>query len=438
MTQLLGLIVNPIAGVGGRAGLKGSDGIKVQALALLRGGSRRSAERAVRALAVVAAAHPGAEIVTVAGEMGENAVRAAGLHPRVVSAPQDPRATVPADTVAATTAIVEAGANLVLFVGGDGTARDVCAGMAAVRSAGGSPGTATANGGTATATFGTATANDITSTANPVAALGIPAGVKMYSACFAVSPVAAGALAAQWLSRRPLPVRESEVLDVVEEQLRHGRVEPRLFGYLPVPFVLGRTQARKAPTPSSQSEAARSAARGVVKQLQPGMHYLLGPGSTVGEIAQLLGLPKTPLGVDVVLDGEIVCSDASERDLLALLSGVRAKAVVTVIGGQGFLLGRGNQQLSARVVRAIGDDPLIAVATEQKLIDLQGRPLLVDTGDAELDARLAGFIRVTTGAAAASVYPVQAPENQTPESEAPESQAPGCEAQDNEGARACV
>jgi predicted polyphosphate/ATP-dependent NAD kinase len=409
MSHLLGLIVNPVAGVGGAAGLKGSDGVDVQAIAMQRGGSRRAAERVAATLAVVAAAHPDVEIVTVTGEMGEDAVRAAGLRPRVVSEPVDPLVTTSADTVAGATAVVSAGADLLLFVGGDGTARDVCSGMP-----------------------------DEETGTSAVAALGVPAGVKMYSACFAVSPVAAGLLAARWLSEQSMPLRESEVLDVVEAQLRDGRVEPRLFGYLSVPFVEGRTQSRKAPTPRSQAEAAQSAAQGVVTQLEQGVHYLLGPGSTVGEVARTLGLTKTPLGVDVLLDGEIVRTDVSERDLLALLPGTRAKAVVTVIGGQGFLLGRGNQQLSARVVRALGDDPLIVVATEQKLIDLRSRPLLVDTGDVELDSQLAGFIRVTTGANAVSVYPVEAPENESPEHESSEPQASEIKEPAKEGARSCV
>ncbi|HEY9423602.1 MAG TPA: hypothetical protein VIP54_02290, partial [Microterricola sp.] len=252
--------------------------------------------------------------------------------------------------------------------------------------------------------------------AGGVAALGVPAGVKMYSACFAVSPSAAGALAAAWLGAEALPVRESEVLDVVEEQLRHGRVEPRLFGYLQVPFQAGRTQARKTPSPSSEAAAAASAVRGVIAQLRPGVRYLLGPGSTVAELGRQLGLATTPLGVDVLLDGELVLTDATEQQLLAEISGRQAQAVVTIIGGQGFLLGRGNQQISARVVRELDPtQPLIVVAPEQKLIELGGRPLLVDTGDPAVDRGLAGFARITTGVSSTSMYPVSAPESTLPE-----------------------
>jgi predicted polyphosphate/ATP-dependent NAD kinase len=184
---------------------------------------------------------------------------------------------------------------------------------------------------------------------------------------------------------------------------------------LAVPYSAGRTQARKAPTATSERDAAAAAARGAVAQFRPGVRYLLGPGGTMSEAARVLGLRKSPLGVDVVLDGVLVRSAAGEQELLEEIARGPAQAVVTVIGGQGFLLGRGNQQLSARVLRAIGagpdaTGPLMVVAPESKLIELRGSPLLVDTGEAALDASLAGFIRVVTGPGASSFYPVHAPE----------------------------
>ncbi|GAA2031643.1 ATP-NAD kinase family protein [Agromyces tropicus] len=372
---MLGLIVNPVAGVGGPAGLAGSDGADVQRRAGERGAHPRAAERAAAALAVVARARPDEHVVTAAGPMGEDAVRAAGLRPIVVWHPRTP--TTSGDTADAARALGDVGVDLVLFAGGDGTARDVARGLPP-----------------------------------RAAALGIPAGVKMYSPVFAVGPRAAGALAAAWLDERGLPTLEREVLDVDEEQLRHARVEPRLFGTLRVPYRAGRTQARKASTPADEQAAVRLAARGAAARLRPGIRYLLGPGGTMAEVARELGVDKTPLGVDVVLDGRVVVAAASERDLLDQAAQGPAQAVVSIIGGQGFLLGRGNQQLSARVVDALGDDPLMVVAPEQKLVDLGGRPLLVDTGEPAVDARLAGFARIVTGPSTTSVYPVHAPENE--------------------------
>lgn len=383
---MIALVVNPIAGIGGPAGLAGSDGAAVQERAEALGSRRRAAERARLALETVAARSAADAsrpvVLTAAGAMGEDAVRAAGLEPRVVfraSSGDGTGETTAADTTAAARALVDAGASLVLFAGGDGTARDVAAGLGP-----------------------------------DAAALGIPAGVKMYSPVFAVSSRAAGALAAAWVAaseaRGSLPVQQREVLDVDEAQLRVARVEPRLYATMPVPYLAGRTQARKSATPASEHAAVVAAARGAARSLRPGVRYLLGPGGTMAEVARELGVAKTPLGVDVVLDGAVVRAAASESELLDEIAAGPAKAVVSVIGGQGFLLGRGNQQLSARVLHALGPDPLVAVAPEQKLIDLGGRPLLVDTGDAAVDARLAGFVRVITSAATTSIYPVTAPD----------------------------
>lgn len=367
----LGLVVNPVAGVGGPAGLAGSDGADVQREALRRGSRPKAGERAAEALRVVAAAHPGAVVLTAAGAMGEDAVLAAGLTPRVVHRPSEP--STADDTARAAAAARAAGASLVLFAGGDGTARDVARGVPS-----GTP------------------------------LLGIPAGVKMYSACFAVGPAAAGALAADWEAGRPAPTADAEVLDLDEALLRAGRPEPRLFALVPVPVAAGRTQARKAATPAGEREAVRLAAAGARARMAPGVRYLLGPGGTTRELGRLLGLDVSPLGVDVVQDGRLIARDVTEQQAFDAVAGRPAQAVVTIIGGQGFLLGRGNQQLSARVLAALGDHPLLVVATEQKLIDLAGRPLLVDTGEPALDARLAGHVTVVTGPATASIYPVTA------------------------------
>lgn len=385
---MIGLVVNPVAGVGGPAGLAGSDGADVQRLALARGARSRVQERALIALTTLAERHPGLVVATAAGRMGADAVRAAGLVPRALGGVAEGRtATDAGDTSRAVAALAAAGVDLILVVGGDGTLRDAVAGLGAV-----DPACMPEPG------------------AQLPAVLGVPAGVKMYSPVFAVSPRAAGAIAADWVDRGGLPTDEREVLDIDEGAMRRARVEPTLYGMLRVPYRAGRTQARKAPTPATEAAAVDAAARGAVARMRPGVRYLLGPGGTTAEIARRLGVEGSPLGVDVVLDGAVIVRGASEQELLAEVARGPAQAVITVIGGQGFLLGRGNQQLSAAVVRALGDDPLLVVAPEQKLIDLHGRPLLVDTGDPELDARLAGHVRIVTGVGTSSLYPVTAPE----------------------------
>lgn len=411
---MLGLVVNPVAGVGGPAGLAGSDGADVQRLALARGARSRVQERAVLALTTLAERHPGLVVATVPGAMGADAVRVAGLVPCVVGGGSSDagvteagvtEVTEAADTSRAVAALAAAGVDLILVVGGDGTLRDAVTGLGAAAHPSGEE----LDGGRCD--DGSAFDAESPRQAHGLpAVLGVPAGVKMYSPVFAVSPRAAGSIAADWVDHEGLPTEEREVLDIDEAAMRRARVDPTLYGMLRVPHRAGRTQARKAPTPVTEAAAVEAAARGAVSRMRPGVRYLLGPGGTTAEIARQLGVEGSPLGVDVVLDGAVLVHGASEQELLAQIAEGPARAVVTVIGGQGFLLGRGNQQLSAPVLRALDDDPLLVVAPEQKLIDLQGRPLLVDTGDPELDARLAGHVRIITGVGTTSLYAVTAPE----------------------------
>lgn len=412
---MIGLVVNPVAGIGGPAGLAGSDGADVQRLAASRGALSRVQERAALALSVLAAQHPGLVVATAAGEMGADAVRAAGLVPCVVYAAAG-ASSEGTDTARAVAAVAAAGADLVLVVGGDGTLRDAAAGLGAAPFACTTPQEhrvsrhQNAESGFSTPSLRSCSREGRESEPRMPAVLGIPAGVKMYSPVFAISPRAAGALAADWVTRGGLPTADREVLDIDEAAMRRARVDPTLYGMLRVPYLAGRTQARKAATPASEAAAVEAAARGAIARMLPGIRYLLGPGGTTAAIARQLDVEGSPLGVDVVLDGAVIVRGASEQQLLAEIARGPAQAVVTVIGGQGFLLGRGNQQLSASVLRALGDDPLLVVAPEQKLIDLLGRPLLVDTGDLDLDARLAGHVRIVTGVGTSSLYAVAAPE----------------------------
>lgn len=406
---MLGLVVNPVAGVGGPAGLAGSDGVDVQRLAIARGARSRVQERAVLALTTLAERHPELVVATVPGAMGADAVRVAGLVPCVVGAGSREagvtEVTQAADTSRAVAALAAAGVDLILVVGGDGTLRDAVSGLGAAAHPSGEE----LDGGRCD--DGSALDAESSREAHGLpAVLGVPAGVKMYSPVFAVSPRAAGSIAADWIDHGGLPTEEREVLDIDEAAMRRARVDPTLYGMLRVPHRAGRTQARKAPTPVTEAVAVEAAAHGAVSRMRPGVRYLLGPGGTTAEIARQLGVEVSPLGVDVVLDGALLVRGASEQELLAQIAEGPAQAVVTVIGGQGFLLGRGNQQLSAPVLRALGDEPLLVVAPEQKLIDLHGRPLLVDTGDPQLDARFAGHVRIITGVGTTSLYAVTAPE----------------------------
>jgi predicted polyphosphate/ATP-dependent NAD kinase len=373
----IGLIVNPVAGLGGRVGLKGSDGAGVQTLALALGAVPRASERAALALASLRSRLPDVAVLTAAGSMGEDAAVAAGFDPDVVYIPSS--LTTPSDTRAATRELLRQGVSLLLFAGGDGTARDVLDGF------GGSSGV-----------------------------LGVPTGVKMHSGVFGVNPRAAGEVAAAYLSDLSgagrVGLREAEVMDLDEEAVRAGRVSARLYGYLPVPHVPLRVQQRKAGSTAATPEAIDGIAAEVAVRCRTGSasvpgdaagFVVLGPGTTTRAVARALGFDVPVMGVNA-LSSSGVHADLSATELAGL--GGRPWIVVTPIGGQGFLLGRGNQQISPEVLRAAGRDRLLVVATEAKLAGLAGRPLLVDTGDDELDRDLDGYVPVVTGLGRTTMY----------------------------------
>ncbi|GII62508.1 hypothetical protein Skr01_25930 [Sphaerisporangium krabiense] len=376
----VGLVVNPVAGLGGPAGLKGSDGADVQREALARGSVPRAGARAARAVRALLAAAPGVRLVTMAGAMGEDSVRAAGGSPRLTGEARPAGATSAADTRAAVAAMAEA--DLVLFAGGDGTARDV---LDALRPLG----------------------------ADAPAVLGVPAGVKVYSGCFAVSPAAAGLVAAGYT---PGAVAEAEVVDLDEELYRDGLVGPRLYGTVRVPADARRLSGRKTGSSAAGPGSAEGVAREVVSRMRPGVRYALGPGATTMAVGRELGLATTLLGVDVVEAGprpRLLGADVTEARLFDLVRGHEALLVLSVIGGQGFVLGRGNQQISPRVLRAVarggpGRRALVVLATQQKLAGLRGRPLLADTGDPDTDLGLAGHVQVITGHHESTVYRIAA------------------------------
>ena len=364
---VLGLIVNPIAGMGGSVGLKGTDTAAVLSEARARGAVPQAAARAALVLDALAAARPGLELLAAPGEMGARIARAAGLRPSAVGTPPEGE-TGAADTRAAAEAMAAAGARLILFAGGDGTARDMAAALG-----------------------------------HRVPVIGVPAGVKMHSAVYATSPRAAAdlvlrALGSEMETRPRIDARLREVMDIDEEAFRAGAVSARLYGYMPVPYAPDLTQNVKAGGVSGDRAALAGIAAEIAGGMEAGRTYILGPGTTMRAVACALGLPKTLLGVDLVRDGALYAADAGEDGILrALAGGSPGAIVVTPIGGQGHFLGRGNQQIGARVVRAVGLDRLLVAATPQKLASLRESTLHVDSGDPALDRALAGWRRVITG-----------------------------------------
>ena len=222
----------------------------------------------------------------------------------------------------------------------------------------------------------------------------------MHSAVFAVNPGSAGRLALLCVRGGVREIVEAEVMDLDEDALRAGSVSPRLHGWARVPVEPGLLQGGKARSADSDRSAQAAIAGHVVDRVLGNRLCLVGPGTTTRAIMTALGHEKTVLGVDVLRGRELVQADADEQRLLELLEPVaegEARVIVTPVGGQGFVLGRGNQQLSPRVLDRVGVEGVVVVATETKLAALGGRPLLVDTGNEELDARLAGYVRVVVG-----------------------------------------
>jgi predicted polyphosphate/ATP-dependent NAD kinase len=365
----LGLVVNPIAGMGGRLAFKGSDDAALIAAARERGASPVAPARATEALRPLAAHGPGLEVLAYAGEMGEHEAVAAQLAPTVLGCTRP--ATSAHDTRAAAVAMADENVDLLLFAGGDGTAVDV-----------------------------------LQAIGDRVPVLGIPAGVKMHSAVFAVNPRSAGELAARLAQDGVRSLRRAEVMDVDEPLLRAGAVSARLHGFLNVPDARRHFQSAKARSLGSEAVAQQEVAHHLIDNVLGEGTWLIGPGTTTGVVLSLLGLEKTLLGVDVVRGGACVIADADERALMELLAAENAGIVVTPVGGQGFLFGRGNQQLSAPVIERIDSERIVVIATEAKIARLGGAPLRVDTGDPAVDASLAGYTRITVGYNREIVYPV--------------------------------
>ena len=365
----LGLIVNPIAGIGGRVGLKGSDGAAIQAKALALGAVPRSLERAAQALGRTKRVKD-LEVIVFPGEMGADTARVCGYEPTVIGA-ITPGATMASDTQQAALQMQRLDVDLLLFAGGDGTARDIYAAVA-----------------------------------DTLPVLGIPAGVKIHSAVFGTNPISAGDLAALYLEGRVFDLREAEVLDIDEDAVRHGTVSAQLYGYLKIPYRGSLVQSLKTPSAPGEQAAMGAIACDIVDGMEVDWLYVIGPGTTTRAIAIELGLEKTLIGVDVVRNRELVARDVNERQLLELLEGKQGKIVVTPIGGQGYIFGRGNQQISPLVIQQVGRDNIIVISTTSKIYSLLGRPLLMDTGDRQVDALLGGYISVITGYNQEMIYRV--------------------------------
>ncbi len=345
--KTVGLIINPIAGMGGAVGLKGTDGKAILNQAIALGAKPIATQRAETFLTALSPAKKNLNLIVGAGDMGQNQAEKCGFTFKVAGEAKEE--TTSEDTQTIAKAIVDVGVDLLVYCGGDGTTRDI-----------------------------------MKSVGLNVPVLGVPTGVKMHSAVFAVSPQAAARVSVTYLWGN-LPLREAEVMDVDEAEFRQGHLSARLYGYLLSPFEPHLIQGNKMASPMTENEVENQAAIAIyiIEEMKPNLLYIVGPGTTTRTVGDLLDQKKTLLGVDLFQEKIIIAKDVNEKQILQAINGKPTQIIVTPIGGQGFIFGRGNQQISSKVIRQVGLDNIIVISTKSKLDRLES--LRVDTGDTELD-----------------------------------------------------
>jgi predicted polyphosphate/ATP-dependent NAD kinase len=370
----MGFIVNPIAGMGGIVGLKGTDNVLDEAIS--KGAKPVAPSRAVEFLKKLKRNMTGEsiEVITCPGIMGEKEAREAEIHTQVLPMKLEHETTAE-DTKTAVDLLAASDADLIVFVGGDGTAKDVFDAMQGCRQ---------------------------------VPVLGVPSGVKMYSGIFAVNSSDAVEVVLAWAQGRA-EIAELEVVDYDEKAIRDDVFAVKLHGFLKGPFLPARIAGSKQVSPETGDETdnQRAIARFILEQVPNDATWILGPGTTVKQVAELLGVEKTVLGVDVCRDKKVIL-DLDEKGILKEVKDWKNTWIVlSPIGRQGILLGRGNQQISPKVLRLVGKKRIIVAATKNKLQNIDGKVLRVDTGDDETDSMLRGYIRVVTDYKEWRLMPVQ-------------------------------
>lgn len=365
----IGLLVNPIAGMGGRVGLKGTDDVLEEAIK--RGATPVAPGRALEFLTALESIiislklRDKIRIITCPGKMGEDVLQEAGLKHEVVDIDIE-NSTDAEDTKDCVLALYEEDVRLLVFVGGDGTARDILDAMN-------------------------------TYDLDDLLILGVPSGVKMYSGIFVVNPADAAEVVRLVFDGTALTA-EFEIMDADEKSIRKDQFVINLYGYLKGPSVPARFQGAKQASPETtdEYEAQEAIAKYVIEQIDQDGTYILGPGTTLKTLTNLLEVKKTTLGVDVYKQGKMHL-DVNEDEILALVDDFsKAWIIVSPIGHQGMLFGRGNQQISPRIIESVGRDRIVVICTPSKLKGIADETLRVDTGDTQIDNMLRGYIRVVT------------------------------------------
>lgn len=359
----IGLIINPVAGLGGRVGLKGSDGYEIQSKARSLGATALADRRVKETLSHLTESIANIAWYCASGPMGGDLLVAMDIPHDCIYQP-DTVTTSPDDTVAVTKILQLTGVDIILFAGGDGTARDVLNGLEGEQ-----------------------------------LCLGIPAGCKIYSGVFAVTPIAAAEVIKQILDGQLYQFTTANIVDIDEQQYRQGNINTRLYGDMRIPETAEYVQNMKIAGKENEELVKEDIAAWLMELLDDNTLYIIGSGRICMALKQQLGFDGTLIGVDVVLNHVPVALDANEDQLMALIHDHNGpvKLIITPIGGQGILLGRGNHTICHNVIEHLGMNNTWVVASKSKLKALDGRPLRLDTGDNDLDNRLSGYIPVITG-----------------------------------------
>ncbi len=372
----LGLIINPYAGIGGAVGLKGSDGDEIRNQAFARGAELRANERVQRCLSMLKPFANRLHIFCFAGEMGEAAAVHCGLFATQVGKAQN-EISDSKDTATAVSALLDMGVDLILFAGGDGTARNIADALQENKR-------------------------------SQQLVLGIPCGVKMHSGVYANSPEAAGELLLSLLRNQLVNVQTAEVRDIDENAFRQGQVKTQYYGEMQVPCAPLFLQQTKTSGAYQDEMAKVDIAHYLIDHLLDDTLYIVGPGSTTFVFLEELGLAGTLLGMDVLLNKNLIAVDATAKQLLDLINAHTGNVslIITAIGGQGHIIGRGNQQVSSELLKKIPRQHIHIIATKEKIHSLQGRPLLVDSNDPEVDRQFTGYESVLVGYNEFIAYPI--------------------------------
>jgi predicted polyphosphate/ATP-dependent NAD kinase len=376
MVVRIGLLVNPIAGMGGKVGLKGTDGVVEKARKL--GAEQiapKKAEETLKEFYTNFSQNKKINWLTCKGLMGaDELISVIGQNIDIIYTPKD-SITTSSDTKNACKEFLRQDLDLLLFCGGDGTARDI-----------------------------------VKIVNKKIPLLGIPSGVKMHSGVFGITVHATAKILYEFINKR-LIIGDVEIMDLDENKYRKGEWNIRLFGTAkgivePTYVQVGKSLYESVSDDAVKEELAEHI-QDEMKQ-HPDFLYLFGSGGTIDYIAHKLNFENTLLGIDAVFNDKLVGKDLNEEKLLKLLSKhKKAKVLLSPIGAQGFILGRGNLQLSPKIIKKIGLDNIIVLSTPSKLIHT---PFLrVDTGDKRLDKQFAEleFLMVTIGYRLSRVVKIQ-------------------------------